>query len=376
MLRVVINGWFWDRPATGSGQYLRHLVTAFADLPARCALQVLLPARIMPPPTVGPVTFHALPVRPSNLGKLWWEQMTVPRAARKLGADVLHVPYWAPPLHAPMPVVVTVHDLIPLLLPAYRGGMRGGGYTRLVCAATTRAAWVLTDSEASRQDIVQHLRLPAARVQAIHLAAAPAYRPEPAPEDAQTLMDLGIQSGYVLYLGGFDVRKNVRAVCAAFTQLVQVVPDVHLVIAGQLPSRDSDFAPDPRRLAREAGILPSAVTFTGFIPDAQTPALYRGARAFIFPSTFEGFGLPPLEALSCGVPVVASNATSLPEVVGAGGVLVSPTDIAGMARVLQRLLTDDALHTELRRRALQQAARFSWSRTAELTLAACRMVNR
>ena len=368
-MRVVINGWFWERPATGSGQYLRHLVAAFADLPAKCAVRVLLPG-IPPPPALGPVTFQTLPVRPGHRGKVLWEQVAVPRAARQMGADVLHVPYWAPPLRAAMPVVVTVHDLIPLLLPEYRGGAAVRLYTHLVRVATTRAAVVLTDSEASRQDIVRHLRVHASRVQTIHLAASSAYRPEPSPGDAHVLAALGLQPGYVLYLGGFDARKNLQAVCTAFAQLSQVVSNARLVIAGKLPSGDSAFAPDPRRLAREAGIPASAITFTGFVPDAQVPALYRGARVFIFPSTFEGFGLPPLEALSCGVPVVASQASSLPEVVGEGGLLVPPMERAALVHALQRLMTDDGLHADLRRRALQQAARFSWAQTAKLTLAA------
>lgn len=369
-MRVAINGWFWARSETGSGQYLRHLVAAFSALPATWDVHVLLPVHSVLPVSSTRVTFHALPAGHGNVGKLLWEQVTVPCAARQMGADVLHIPYWAPPLCAAQAVVVTIHDLIPLLLPEYQGGLLVRLYTRFVCATTTRVALVLTDSAASRQDIVRNLHVPPSRVQAIHLAAAAAYHAVPRREDAQTLSDLGIQPGYVLYLGGFDVRKNVRVVCAAFARLLQVVPDARLVIAGKLPSCDSVFAPDPRRLAQAAEIPASAVIFTGFVPDAQTPALYRGARVFIFPSTFEGFGLPPLEALSCGVPVVAGNTSSLPEVVGDGGVLVSSDDVTGMVQALHRFLTDDVFHAAMRQRALRQAKRFSWSQTAELTVAA------
>ena len=145
-----------------------------------------------------------------------------------------------------------------------------------------------------------------------------------------------------------------------------------LVIAGRLPERDTPFTPDPRRLAREQGIDERLVRFIGFVDEDEDdkPTLYRGAVAFIFPSRYEGFGLPPLEALACGTPVVGSNVASIPEVVGDGGVLLPPDDAEGMAGALIQLATDERFRAELSHRALAQATRFSWERTARETLAA------
>jgi len=390
-MRVALSGWFWDRPETGSGQYLRYLVAALAEYAPASQFAVLTPTP--PPPEVAcapNVEFAVVPGKKTNLGKVRWEQISLPKAARRLDADVLHVPYWAPPVRAALPTVVTVHDLIPLLLKPYRGRLLVQLYTAFVRAASPRATLLITDSEASRRDIVEHLNVSPDRVQTVYLAVDRIYKPlgsadeaeaEEAEarslrceisvaEDAAVLAKLGVQSGYVLYLGGFDVRKNVAGACAAFARAAQTVTDARLVIAGKLPAVDSEFAPDPRRLAQEAGLPAERVHFVDFVPEADKPALYRGARVFIFPSRYEGFGLPPLEALACGTPVVGSRAASLPEVVREGGVLLDPDDVDGMAAALVRLLTDDAFHAELRRRAIQRAARFTWEATARETFAA------
>ncbi|HOT90041.1 MAG TPA: glycosyltransferase family 1 protein [Anaerolineae bacterium] len=389
-MRVALSGWFWDYPETGTGQYLRYLTAALADVAPASRFTVLTPTP--PPETVcAPnVEFITVPGKRTNVGKVWWEQVTLPRAVHRFGVDVLHVPYWAPPLYAGLPAVVTIHDLIPLLLKPYRGTLPVRMYTAFVSATASRATLLLTDSEASRRDIVAHLRVSPTRVQTVYLAVDRIYVPvrstdetdgdDPkahsfcfeiaAAKDAAVLAQLGVQPGYVLYLGGFDVRKNVRGMCAAFARVVQTVPDAHLVIAGKLPAEDSAFTPDPRRLAQEAGIPEGRVHFVGFVPETVKPALYRQARVFLFPSLYEGFGLPPLESLACGTPVVGSRTASLPEVVRDGGILLDPADIEGMAAALVRLLTDDAFHAELRRRALQRAARFTWETTARETFAA------
>ncbi len=372
-MRVALSGWFWDFPETGSGQYLRHLTAALADVAPAAKFMVVTPTPSVSEAACAPnVEFVTVPGKRTNFGKVWWEQVTLPGAARRLGADVLHVPYWAPPLSIGLPTVVTIHDLIPLLLKPYRGTLPVRLYTAFVSLTASRATLILTDSEASRRDIVAYLHVSPTRVQTVYLAVDEAYSDLSGCEksDRSILEQFGVQPGYVLYLGGFDVRKNVRGVCAAFARALQTVPDARLVIAGKLPTVDSAFMPDPRRLVQEAGIPEGRVYFVDFVPEASKPALYRQARVFIFPSLYEGFGLPPLEALACGTPVVGSRAASLPEVVREGGILVDPADIEGMATALVRLLTDDAFHAELRRRALQRATRFTWETTARETFAA------
>lgn len=385
-MHVAVNGWFWNHPATGSGRYTRRVAYASAIRDPALALSVLLPPAVQGageasfdqplPPNLALVDAGAVgraagpyPSRlPSDLVKVWWEQVAVPRLARRLGADVLHVPYWASPVVTPVPTVVTIHDIIPRVLPAYRGSPKVRLYTALVSATARRALHILTDSEAARRDILRYLHIPPTRVHTAPLAADEAYRPEPGDDDGVWRARLGLPPSYMLYLGGFDVRKNVRALCRAFNIVHHARPDVPLVIGGRLPERDSSFTPDPRRLAREAGLDADSVFFPGFVPEAATPALYRGARLFIWPSVYEGFGLPPLEALSCGTPVVGADTTSLPDIVGDAGVLLLPEDIEGFAGAMLQLWIDDAFHRDLSARAVVRARSFSWDRTAQATL--------
>ena len=380
-MRVALTGWFWDRPETGSGQYVRYLVRELARQEPASTFVVLVPAASMiaadmtPGAEVAPnVEFVVVPASRTNVGKVWWEQVSVPRAARRLDADLLHIPYWAPPVRAAMPVVVTIHDLIPLLLEPYRGSILVRLYTAFVRATSSRATLLLTDSEASRRDIIQHLRVPSGRVRTVYLAMDEGYSSAAAPGDEAELRKLDLSPGYILYLGGFDVRKNLHAVFTAFAHVCDKVAGARLVVAGKLPTVDSDFAPDPRRLAREAAVPAERVQCVGFVPQDAKPAIYRGSRAFVFPSVYEGFGLPPLEALACGVPVVASDTSSLPEVVGDAGVLVAPDDADGVAQALIRLLGDEAYHKEMQQRAVCQAARFSWAATVQETMRIYRQV--
>jgi len=382
-MRVAINAWFWDSPTTGSGQYTRRLVEHLVALEP--GLEVLLVAPKRWGFQVSTLKFRAsdrpeletwnLKPETNPLLKVWFEQITFPRACRRLNAALAHVPYWAPPVLPSVPTVVTIHDLIPLLLPEYRRGLLVRLYTSLVSISARRASLAITDSAASRQDIIARLGLSAGRVHVVHLAADERYTPAPVPGDREVRARYRLPERYVLYLGGFDVRKNVAAVLGAYRWAGPAIgKDCPLVIAGRLPQEDSPFAPDPRRLARELEVDERTVRFTGFVEEADKPALYRSAVAFVFPSRYEGFGLPPLESLACGTPVVGSDVSSIPEVVGEAGVLLLPNDVEGMAQALIRLATDDGFRAELSRRALAQAARFSWERAARETLAVYRDV--
>jgi glycosyltransferase involved in cell wall biosynthesis len=382
-MRIAFNAWFWNKPTTGSGQYTRRLVEQVAALEPDLEVMLVAPgegrfqvsslkARDPGRPLSG--TWTPRP-KAGNLDKVWFEQVSFPRACRRLGTDIAHVPYWAPPGVPSVPTIVTIHDLIPLLLREYRGGPLVRLYTSFVCATAQSAALVLTDSEASKRDIVAHLDLPAERVRVIHLAVGEDYTPGPGPDDETVRARYRLPERYVLYLGGFDVRKNVSTALSTFRWAGPVIgTECPLVIAGRLPERDSSFAPDPRRLAYTCGVDEQFVHFTGFVEEAHKPALYRAAVAFVFPSRYEGFGLPPLEALACGTPVVGSHATSIPEVVGDAGVLLAPDDAEGMAGALIQLATDGDFAAEMSRRALEQAARFSWERAAQETVSAYRAV--
>ncbi|MGC9359336.1 MAG: glycosyltransferase family 4 protein [Anaerolineae bacterium] len=368
-MRVAINGLFWNQAATGSGQYVRELVAAMARMDdIRLTLVVDAPLRT-PPPADTEIRQAGMGAS-TNLGKLWFEQVAFPAACRRTGVDVAHVPYFAP-LTGFSPVVVTIHDLIPLLLPEYRGGWHVRAYMALAARAARRANLIITDSETSAQDVEQVLGIPRDRVRVVHLAAATMYRTCPAEKVLETRERLALPEQYLLYVGGFDRRKSVPEMLQAYRQALPTLHGVPLVIGGRLPGSDTAFAPDPRRVARELG-LSNHVRFLGRLSASDMPALYAGAMALVYPSRYEGFGLPPLEAISCGTPVIATRASSLPEVVGEGGILVPPGDGAALSDAMCALVEDAALRERLSERGLEQAARFSWERTARETVAVYR----
>jgi glycosyltransferase involved in cell wall biosynthesis len=234
---------------------------------------------------------------------------------------------------------------------------------------------VLTDSLASQRDIEVHLGLPPERVRCVYLAAGEQYHPDAEPTDKSirahyglTLESLGT-SRYVLYLAGHDERKNVATLVEAFATVAASDDDVTLVIGGKLPERSKPPFHDPRPLVEALG-LTADVRFIGWVEEDHKPALYRGASCAVFPSRYEGFGLPVLEALACGTPLVAANTSSLPELIGDAGFALDPDDAPGMAGAILACLVDEPLAAELRRRGPQQAAQFTWVQTARQTLAA------
>jgi glycosyltransferase involved in cell wall biosynthesis len=365
LMRVVLNGWFFiHHPHTGTGQYLRALLDWLPQVSADADYHLVTPGA-----SVSPAGWRLYPMTcgVGDLNKLYFEQVLFPLACRRLRADLAHIPYWAPPLFpSAAPLVVTIHDLIPRLLPHYRGGVLARAYTALASAATPRASLILADSEASRLDILHNLGLPENKVRRIYLAADQRYRPDgDFAADQACRRKYGLPEKYGLYLGGFDARKNVPALLEAWAQgdLARHSP---LVLAGPVPPPDGRLFADYPGLTDRLG-LTGAVKFIGPVDEADKPALYRGAAVFVYPSRYEGFGLPPLEAMASGTPVVTTRCASLPEVVGEAALVVSPDDPRALGRAILACLTEPGTAQALRERGLQQARQFSWEKTARDT---------
>ncbi len=378
-MRVVVNGWFWNRPDIGSGQYVRHCIGALARLAPGVHLTVVVPeskshgaSHTTQEALLSNCDLWPVPCDLGNWSKLRFEQFTFPRLCRELRADVAHVPYWGSPLIPSVPTLVSILDLVPLLLPEYRGGPLVRAYTGLVKASAQNAALVLTISEASRRDIVRCLGLPESRVRVTYLAVDSRYHPKRDPVDEAALRQHhpDLPRDYVLYLGGFDARKNIETLLQVYTWVQDAIGHEYpLVIAGQLPEVHNDFFRDPRVIVRALEVE-NVVHYLGPVAEEDKPALYRGASAFLYPTRYEGFGLPALEALACGVPVVGSNASSVPEIVGSAGMLVDPDDARSMAGALIAVVTEYELHEKLSDAAVEQAAKFSWEKCARETLQA------
>lgn len=295
--------------------------------------------------------------------RIAWEQAAGPLAAARDRLDLFHGPVNVLPLLLPCPGVVTVHDLAFLAYPeAYHPAKRR--YLKLATALSVRrAARVIAVSAATRDELVRRLGVPERKVTVVHNAVDPAFKPLPAAEIAAFRAEQELPERMVLFVGTLEPRKNLVGLLDAFARIAPET-DAHLVVVGGKGwLYDEVFA----RLARLG--LTERVRFAGFVPDAQLPLWYNAAEVFVYPSLYEGFGLPPLEALACGTSVVTSNASSMPEVVGDAALLADPDDPDALAAALRRLLSDPGLRTMLRERGLARAAVFSWARTAAATRA-------
>ena len=374
-MRLGINGLFWNRQATGSGQYTHQLVRGLSKLPEGPQCLLFRPEnseRQMDTPQPAE-NVEQYPLRPPfaltrNLSKVWFEQISFPRGCHGERVDLRHVPYFASPLIGRDKTIVTIHDLIPLILPAYRGSPLVRVYTRLVSAGARRAAAIVTDSECSRQDILRLLRVEPARTHVVYLAAQDTFKP--VRDDhvlTQVRQKYSLPQEYVLYLGGFDQRKNLGTLFAAYAAMeANLGKGAPLVIAGTPPQRDSDFFPDPRRIAEQHD-LQDRVTFVGWVAEEDKPALYSSAVLFVFPSLYEGFGLPVLEAMSCGTAALVSDAASLPEIVGDGALPFDPHNTEELAEAMSVLLRQKTRRAELAARGLERAQLFSWEKTISQT---------
>lgn len=375
-MQIVINGSFWGQPNVGSGQYLHGLVRWLPQVAPRHRYLLLTLAH-GPPGPPPPLGVSVAPLRTpfdrlgANPAKLAFEQLVMPYAAWRLthrqGPAILLTPYFGPPFFSRLPVVTTVGDIIPLLLPEYRGGLHVRAYMALARQAVRRSAHVLTFSLRSRADILSNLRLPAERVSAVLLAAGEQYTPgDHAAARAEVARRYGLEQPFVYYVGGLDARKNLGTLLRAFALLRGRGVRVTLAIAGRALGHDRRLFPDLDAMIAELELGAGVCRID--VPPEDGPLLYRACTVFAFPSRYEGFGLPPLEAMACGAPVVVSDASSLPEVVGPAALRVAPDDVVGWAAALGRLLGDASLRAEMAAQGLIQAARFSYRRVAEQTI--------
>lgn len=375
-MRIVIAAWHLRDFNVGLGRYCRGLIEGLSRVDPENQYEILVPEGA-----------GRLPERPNMRYRLirfpvfrrrFWEQVAPWLAAPH---DLLHLPYDSCVAWKRGKLITTVHDVKPLLMETARQGVNLNRLAErlLVGNKWSRIDHVVTDSECSRRDIQTRLGLGAERVTVVCpgvdlerfrpaadgqvevQAEVEARRGTPESGSTSTLTSGSFPRGrpYVLCVAGADPTKNVQTLVEAFARLPAALRDGHdLVLVG-------DFRRRPELLVRvrETG-LESRTVFTGVVDDERLIAWYQGATAFVFPSLYEGFGLPVLEAMACGCPVVSSQASSLPEVAGQAALLVDPLDVTGMSATLARVLRDEELQRDLRQRGLAQAAGFTWDRTA------------
>jgi glycosyltransferase involved in cell wall biosynthesis len=293
--------------------------------------------------------------------------LTLSSQLRRNPVDVLHVQFTSPPF-APCPVVVSIHDLSFEHLPQTFKRRSRTQLRMTVRRSARQASQIVALSEYARQDIIKTYGVSPAKLSVIPLAAPSHFFPVTDERELQRVKQTyGIHSNYILSVGSIQPRKNLSRLIAAYSRLRDTQPEgklPQLVLVGKC----AWLYDETLRTIKELEVS-NSVVLTGYVPEKDLPALYSGALCFVYPSYFEGFGLPPLEAMKCGAPVIAGDRTSLPEVVGQAGMLVDPFDVDAIACAIVKVISDSNLRSDLRAKGLERALLFDWRTTARQTLA-------
>jgi glycosyltransferase involved in cell wall biosynthesis len=363
----------------GIGTYIRNLVHALGNLDRENRYTIIAhPEDAKDLAGLG-ANFRVVPYARPDSGLR--DQAAFPLFLRQFQADVYHMPLNRVPYWMPKPYVVTIHDMSVLLFeraPGWRQSLRHYLFRR----GLLRADKVIAVSEATRRDVEQFLNIPASRIRRVYNAPDPRFAAHPNPADARAggpgtaeherrriLERYQISYPYLLYTGAIRAQKNIPRMVEAFAVLRgdleshPVYRDLRFIIIGDELSR----YPTVRQAVNKTH-MEQAVRFLGFVPFDTLRVFYESAAAFVFPSLYEGFGLPPLEAMASGTPVVTSNVSSLPEVTGDAAMVVNPDNVFDIARGIREVLLDGSLRQELIARGYRQAARFSWDVTARQVL--------
>jgi glycosyltransferase involved in cell wall biosynthesis len=343
----------------GIGTYIRNVVHGLARLDQQTEYVLLCrPEDVDVATELGP-NFRGVAesARPYSIG----EQIRIPLSLVRERAHLLHEPHYVLPPATRCRSVVTIHDCIHLMFPQYLPNAFAHLYARAsMWSAVRKADRILTVSESSKRDILKFFDIPADKVVVIYNAIDERFLAEPDAEHMDRIRQrYQLDHPFLLYVGNIKPHKNLERLVDAFARVrANGFGDLRLVIVGD---RQSKYPPLRQAVHRHR--LDKDVRFLGFQPYDTLAVFYRLARAFVFPSLYEGFGLPPLEAMACGTPVVTSNVSSLPEVAGGAAILVDPYDADSIADGITRAISDQALRTELITRGLARARDFSWTQS-------------
>jgi glycosyltransferase involved in cell wall biosynthesis len=364
-MRVCLDASSLQLPPSGIRTYVEALIAEFRNMPGEIELSL-----VNRNDRKGTVASRV----PERLSRFAWDVRGVSRAARASGADILHIPQFSAPWQSAQPLVVTIHDLIPLIMPEYRHSKPMRVYLQVMQRTVQRAAVIIVPSEYVATTVTGLLGIERGRIHVIPMAAGSAFVPAPDLDSMpNSLKRLGIDGPYVFNIAGFDARKNLGCLLEAFARFNESTGRSCKLVIGGAPHTGNPVVfppvmPDIERLG-----LRGQVILSGVVAEQVKIALYQHATMYVTPSLQEGFGMTCLEAMACGVPVIAADRASLPEVIGDGGLLVPPEPdaVAGAMLGIVRL---PELAESLRTRGVAQAAKFSWSKSAGMTIEAYRTV--
>ncbi|NJE77285.1 glycosyltransferase family 1 protein [Thermococcus sp. ES12] len=312
------------------------------------------------------VKIPKLPFDPQKrLSKFVRKLFIIPTHSKKLRLDLVHDVYLGLFFFYPQKTkkIITIYDLVPIKFPQTHRGDTILAHKYALMRSLRYADKIISISYSTKKDAVKYFKISEEKIRVIHLGVDEDYKLLPENEIKKIKQKYNLNYPFILYVGTLEPRKNIPTLLKALYKLKKQGLPHKLVITGKKGWKYKNIFELISKLNLQRDVI-----FTGYVPREDLPALYNAADLFVYPSLYEGFGLPPLEAMACGTPVITSNTSSLPEVVGNAGIMVDPYDVNGLAKAIYEVLTNDRLREELRKRGLERAKMFSWKKTAEETL--------
>jgi glycosyltransferase involved in cell wall biosynthesis len=353
-------------PRTGGGQYTYHLVRELLKIDPKNTYFLCAHKEIVIPPEIQNNQNVQIKINRYPLG-LIWQQFGVPLILSSLKADLFFSPFGTLPLFTTKKTVITILDLTSILMPDKHNWKLRLSVNSLIKSSAGKARKIITISDHTRKDVVKYLNIEEQKIISIPLGVASHFR----PMDRQDRNITGIRKKYsngekfILYVGTIEPRKNLVFLIQVYQKLLARRPQMpKLLLAG---GKGWKYNP-VFEMVNSSAELKKNVIFAGYVPDEELPYVYNAAEMFVYPSLYEGFGLPPLEAMACGIPVITSNTSSLPEVVGQAGIMIDPLDAAAWKSAIYNLLEDEHLQRQMASNGIKQSQKFSWETTARKTL--------
>jgi glycosyltransferase involved in cell wall biosynthesis len=376
-MRIGLDGFPLLVPLTGVGHYTFELARALALLAPSDQFELVAPGPF--PSSIiedirlnCPDNLRAVNAEATSISRRRWWAVGLPLYLRKSSLDLFHGTNYEVPLWSKRRSLLTIHDLSILLhADTHKADLTRRARRRLPMMVRS-AARIITATQCVRREICEHLHVKADRVMVTPYAPRSGFQAVPAAQANQTKQRLGIEDEFILFVGTVEPRKNLLSLVRAFEQILrQTARRPQLVVAGA-----EGWLMDELFAFIKQSSIGDRLCLTGYLDDDDLRALYSSCTVFVYPSIYEGFGLPPLEAMACGAPVIASNIATFQETLGSAAQLVDPNDVEALAGSMVEILDDEDRRHELSRRGLEQIAKFSWKRTAELTLEVYREVLR
>lgn len=364
-MRIGIDVSFVTRDRVGVDQYLYNLLKSLAKTDTVNSYFLYSNKDIPEEFTDIGRNFKTVIFKNRILPRILWVQFILPGLLKRDGIDLLHAPCYVAPAGAPCPMVITFHDMASWLFPQKFRIKHRIVYSLFVPSFAKKADGIIAVSECTKHDLVRLFRMPEEKITVVYEGASELFKPV---DDTALLENIrkkySLPGKYILYVGMLEPRKNVPVLVRAFKQLKDSTGVEHkLVIVGKKGWMYDEIFKTVRSLKLEDEVI-----FTGYITDKELPLIYSASELFVYPSAYEGFGLPLLEAMACGVPVIASNVSSIPEITGDAVVLVNPDNAGELSKAMNKIISDKSLQESIRKKGLERAGMFSWEKAAGQTL--------